>query len=291
MDYSFEVHRLLNRKRTSIAFIIPAFNEGKRISTVLNVLVNFPVLSEIIVVNDGSSDNTLDVMNYYARTYSKIKVVDIQPNQGKTNAVKKGIESSKSELISLVDADLQGLSHDYLYKMLYFVLSGEFDMTILDRGGDRMAPLGIAASWVVRFIGGERAFWRKDFEKVKFAKGSRYAIEQEINLYYMENDLSVRTIYCPDLKGEYQWNKKGLLPALESYAKITREIYKHSHTQNFYYQVGSIVEDRIEPLYKILKHSKVKKPVVGAIVATGLVVSIGTFLWLNLRRKKFSKDN
>lgn len=283
LDYGFETHKLKNRKGTKIACVIPAFNEGSRISKVLEVVVNFPLFDEIILVNDGSSDNTLEIMNYYSKLKSSIKVVDIQPNGGKTNAVNKGVKVSNSDLICLIDADLTGLRYDYLYKMIYFLLSGDFDMTILDRAGDRVSPVGWVQSWIARFNGGERAIWRKHFDKVKFGKESRYGIEQELNLYYVNNALKVRTIYCPELYCTFQFEKKGFIEGFKAYKKMFTEIYLNSKVKGFYIQVENIVEDRIEPLYKIMEKSYVKKPVVGVILAAGLVTSVVTFLWLNLK--------
>lgn len=283
IDYAYEVHKLVGRKGTKIACIIPAFNEGSRISKVLEVIINFPVFNEIILVNDGSADNTLEIMNYYSTLSSKIKVIDVQPNGGKTNAVRKGIKASTSDMVCLVDADLTGLRYDYLYKMIYFLLTGDFDMTILDRAGDRVSPVGWAQSWTARFNGGERAMWRKDFDNVKFSSLSRYGIEQELNLYYVNSGLKVRTIYCPELYCTFQFEKKGWIEGFKAYRKMFTEIYLNSKVKGFYIQVENIVEDRIEPLYKIMDKSYIKKPVVGAILAAGLVTSVATFLWLNLK--------
>ncbi len=283
LDYAYQVHKLKGRMGTKIACIIPAFNEGSRISKVLEVVINFPAFDEIILVNDGSSDNTLDIMNYYAKLSSSIKVIDVQPNGGKTNAVKQGIKASDSDMVCLIDADLIGLRYDYIYKMIFFLLTGDFDMTILDRAGDRVSPVGWVQSWTARFNGGERAMWRKDFDKVKFGKESKYGIEQELNLYYVDNSLKVRTIYCPELYCTYQFEKKGWIEGFKAYKKMFTEIYLNSRVKGFYIQVENIVEDRIEPLYKIMDKSYVKTPVVGAILAAGLVTSVATFLWLNLK--------
>lgn len=283
IDYAFEVHKLLNRKRTTISIIVPAWNEGARLPKVLEILTRFPAITEIVLVNDGSTDNTLEVMKYYEKRNRIIKIVDIQPNKGKTNAVHQGFNASNGEMVCLVDADLEGLKFEYLYKMIYYLLTGEFDMTILDREGDRMGPLGWSQSWVIRFIGGERAMWRKDFANVKSTEFAQYAIEQDINVYYVQNKKKVRTIYCPGLKGEYQWNKHGLINSLKRYAKMMKEYYVHSHISGFYYQVENIVEDRIEPLYKLMDKAPVKKPVVGAILLAGLVSSVATFAWLNIK--------
>ncbi|MCC7289637.1 glycosyltransferase family 2 protein [bacterium] len=284
IDYSFEVNRILNRKHVGISCVIPAFNEGKRISKVLDVVVSFPSFSEIVLINDGSSDNTLSVMNYYSQRNNKVKVVDIKNNKGKSNAVISGIQISKGEIICLIDADLVGLKYEYLYKMLYYILNKDFDMTILDRAGDRASPIGWAQSWTSRFNGGERAFWKKEFQRIPFEKNEGYLLEQVMNMHYVSNELRVRTIYCPELFITTQFEKKHLTEALKTYYKMFLQMYRYSKIKGFYLQVESIVEDRIEPLYKLLYKSKVKKPVIGAIAVAGLVTSIVTFAWLNFKK-------
>ena len=286
IDYAYEVHKILNTKDTKITCIVPAYNEGPRIGKVLEIVVAFPPFLEVIAVNDGSSDNTLSELNKYAKKYANLKVIDIQLNKGKANAVIEGVNKAKGELICLIDADLTGLSFDYLYKMIFFILNKEFDMTILDRAGDRAAIIGWSHSWVARFNGGERAMWKSDFLKMNIDKSSRYAIEQIINLYYVKSHKKVRTIYCPNLYGEYQYNKLGLIGGLKSYATMFIEVYKASHIKGFYFQVENIVEDRLEPLYKLMDKSnnKVQKnTTLGVILAAGLVTSIATFAWLNVK--------
>ncbi len=286
LDYAYEVHRLLKKNSTTISCIIPAYNEGERIGNVLDIALAFPCFNEIITINDGSKDNTLDVLKKYNKKYPNLKVIDIQPNAGKANAVVEGVNSSKCELLCLLDADLTGLSFDYIYKMIYFVLNDEYDMTILDRAGDRAAIIGWSQSWVARFNGGERALWRKDFLKIDIDRKSRYAIEQVINMYYVKKDKRVRTIYCPNLYGAYQYHKKGLVDGLKTYRNMFIEVYKASSVKGFYIQVENIVEDRLEPLYDILEKSKNKvqrNTTVGLILAAGLITSIATFAWLNVK--------
>jgi glycosyltransferase involved in cell wall biosynthesis len=284
IDYPHEVHKLLQKKKVSISAVIPAFNEGPRIGKVLDIVVTFPLFDEVILVNDGSADETLSVMQEYGDRYEKVKIVDLKKNTGKTKAVLSGTAKAKGKMICLIDADLTGLKYEYLYKMIYFLLTGEFDMTILDREGERVSPIGWVHSWTSRFNGGERAFWKKDFEKIKFDKKSLYGIEQIINLYYIKNGLKVRTIWCPGLYAALQFQKKGFLKAVAAYNKMHAEIYRYGRVKGFYAQVENIVEDRIEPLYKLKERTIHKKTAMGVIMAAGLLTSVTAFVYLNLRR-------
>lgn len=290
LDYIHEVHKLLKKKSVKITAVIPAFNEEPRIGRVLDIISTFPLFTQIILVNDGSSDQTIAVMKELSKSDKRVQIVDLKKNKGKTWAVVEGMKKCKGELVCLIDADLTGLKHEYLYKMVYYLLNGEFDMTILDREGERVSPIGWAQSWVNRFNGGERAFWIKDWKKINFKKGSLYGIEQEMNLYYVKNSKKVRTIWCPGLYGALQMRKKGFVKGLAVYRKMFIELYKHSRIKGFYIQIENIVEDRIEPLYKLKEKTRFKKTATGAIMAAGLLTSVVAFVLLNLKRAAIRRN-
>ena len=101
----------------SISIIIPIYNEEKFILELIEKIkkINFSQLNlfhEIIVVNDGSTDNTQEILS----KISGIKVIE-QKNMGKGSAVQKGIENSSADLILIQDADLEYDPQDY-YSLL-----------------------------------------------------------------------------------------------------------------------------------------------------------------------------
>lgn len=288
MDYALETHKLLNQNPISISAIVAAYNEAERISNVLSTLINFPLFKEIIVVNDGSSDNTQAQIDKFVNSKLNLKAIQITPNKGKTKAILEGVKQSSGKLICLFDADLSNLSFENIYKMIYLVLNGEYDMTILDRAGDRAAPVGWSQSWIARFNGGERAFWKKEFDKILFTEDNRYALEQIINLHYVSQGLNVRTIYCKNLSASLQTEKRGSINGIKVYRKMFKELYQTSKIKGFYIQIEHIVEDRLEPLYKFMNKSKkkvIKKSSLFVIIIAGLLTSTATFLWLNATKK------
>jgi len=100
------------RFRHSLSVIIPAFNEAQRISSTLQSTAEFLEEEgydwEIIVVDDGSSDDTVEVVAKFSRGGAWgnfIRVVSLHCNQGKGAAVRKGILSAKNAYCLICDAD------------------------------------------------------------------------------------------------------------------------------------------------------------------------------------------
>ena len=91
-----------------ISIIIPIFNEDQSILKVLNRIqetTESKTSFEVIVINDGSTDNTLKLLEDNPNLYNQL--ITYKTNQGKGNAVKKGLEVSKGEYIFFQDADLE----------------------------------------------------------------------------------------------------------------------------------------------------------------------------------------
>ena len=91
-----------------ISLIIPAYNEAQRLPGRLQQLLEgMPAAKpwEIIIVDDGSSDETLSIIQEWAEKYPCITTLSYQPNQGKGAAVRTGILSAAGEYVLFVDAD------------------------------------------------------------------------------------------------------------------------------------------------------------------------------------------
>lgn len=94
---------------TELSIIIPAYNEQRRLpatlSNVYEYLQSRGEPFEIIVVDDGSHDETADVVEKYSQTRPEVRLISYQPNQGKGYAVRSGIMAAKGTLLLIDDAD------------------------------------------------------------------------------------------------------------------------------------------------------------------------------------------
>jgi dolichol-phosphate mannosyltransferase len=93
-----------------LSIIIPMFNEAENVEATLNrveeALASFQGTYEIIAVNDGSLDNTLEILKRMESQNGKIKVVSYPKNIGRGMALRKGFEESSGEIVVSIDADL-----------------------------------------------------------------------------------------------------------------------------------------------------------------------------------------
>ncbi len=94
-----------------LSLIIPAYNEGGRIAQTLSVVVEYlraqTYAWEMLVVDDGSDDDTLAVARRFARAQGDLPVrVIANPHRGKAYAVRSGVLAARGKLIGFTDADL-----------------------------------------------------------------------------------------------------------------------------------------------------------------------------------------
>ena len=109
------VNHEADRTKTHISVVIPVHNQEKTISLLLSRIkgiLNSTLRSyEIVVVNDGSFDNTFGVLQKEEELDSHMKVISYTPNRGKGYAVKTGVIQSSGNIVIFADGDLD-ISHD-----------------------------------------------------------------------------------------------------------------------------------------------------------------------------------
>jgi len=112
-----------------VSIIIPVFNEENYISKVISLVLKADLgfddyQKEIIVVNDGSTDNTLNKINYFK---DRIKIINYQINQGKGMALRKGFKAATGEILLIQDADFEYNPKDYK-QLIRPIIEGRADV-------------------------------------------------------------------------------------------------------------------------------------------------------------------
>lgn len=97
-----------NNNQLYLSIIVPAYNEEKKIGKDLEMIYGYfntqKYTFEVIVVNDGSKDNTVQKVEEFKKNNPNVKLISYQLNQGKGHAVKTGVLESKGKYVFFVDA-------------------------------------------------------------------------------------------------------------------------------------------------------------------------------------------
>jgi len=116
---------------TKVSVIVPVYNVEAYLEKCLDSLVNQTLKDiEIIVVNDGSPDNSKEIINKYAKKYKQIKAYD-KENGGLSDARNFGLKKATGEYIAFIDSD-DYVSTDMYKKMYEKAVGGNFDMVVCD---------------------------------------------------------------------------------------------------------------------------------------------------------------
>lgn len=110
-----------------ISIIIPAYNAGKDIEKCLQSIISQEYRDfEIIIVNDGSVDNTKDICEKYVKLDDRIKLISTE-NRGAGSARNTGIDEARGQYISFIDAD-DYICQDYYTRMYEMLKKGNADI-------------------------------------------------------------------------------------------------------------------------------------------------------------------
>jgi len=141
-------------QRPAIAAILPAFNEADTIGGVLDVLCKVNLLTEIIVVNDGSKDETTGIVRAFMARDGRIRLIEHKKNLGKGQAIYSAWRSTQAPYLILLDTDLVNLNPAQVESLIVPVLDDKADMTLgLFWGGRFYTDF---AHWATPWLTGQR---------------------------------------------------------------------------------------------------------------------------------------
>lgn len=123
-----------------VSIIIPAYNEAKRLPATLHTMRDYLDKQawkiEVLVVNDGSTDQTESVVRNFASRWSVLRLVNNQGNYGKGYSVRHGALQATGKIVLFSDADLSAPVTE-IPKLIVPILSDNCDIALGSRGIDR----------------------------------------------------------------------------------------------------------------------------------------------------------
>lgn len=201
-----------------VVAVVCAYNEGPRIARVLDVLTKSPDLHRIIVVDDGSTDDTATV----AKSFDGVEVIEKSPNAGKGQAMKTGVLAAKdADVVVFFDADLQGLTTEHVHSLVEHVASGEYDMIVGMRDyGDKLTE----ASMGLPLISGERAVRREFLDLMPDQAWDGFGVEVWMNDTVARNGGLIGAVPLEGLSIVLKWEKDGARKGLAKMVDMAAEV-------------------------------------------------------------------
>ncbi|MBI3627849.1 MAG: glycosyltransferase family 2 protein [Candidatus Sungbacteria bacterium] len=203
-----------------ISCVIPAYNEDKRIGSVLEIASRHPLISETIVVDDGSQDDTKDV----AAKFANVHLIVHPLNRGKNVAVCTGVRASSGECILFLDADLLNLTEKNITDLIEPILSNSADVSISLRGNTPFLWRLIGLD----YISGERVLPRQmltdHLNEISALPG--FGLEVFLNTIIVEKSFRIKIVSWPNVASPYKYKKYGLWSGLRGDIRMMRNIFQ-----------------------------------------------------------------
>ncbi|MFQ3675008.1 MAG: glycosyltransferase family 2 protein [Endomicrobiia bacterium] len=188
-----------------ISIIIPVFNERNTIEEVIKKVLNLPLEKEIIIVDDGSTDGTREILEQLKIKNENIKVLFHKKNLGKGAAIRTALEKVSGEIVCIQDADLE-----YNVDEIVKLVEGFKDSSIEAVFGSRFLKtnpvvykkyyLGnkTITFFINLFYGGKLTdsytcykLVRSDIIKKLNLESKRFEIEAEISIKLLKNKIKI----------------------------------------------------------------------------------------------------
>lgn len=228
--------------KRGITVVIPAYNEAENIAEIIRHTLGYfkdkdwPY--EIIVINDGSTDNTGAIIDNIAKSNNNVKVIHHRTNEGYGSALRNGFQNARYQFLFFTDADRQFDVHG-LDVMFPLAATNAVDMVIGYRIKRKDPAMRKFLSWVYNSLVGFvfdlnvkdidcafKIFNKKIFDKIKI-RSNRFFINTEILVkakYYGFNIIEIGVPHFPRIAGKSTISFKYIPMTLANLFELWKEM-------------------------------------------------------------------
>lgn len=200
--------------------VICVYNEEKTIKNVIRSVYESLIINEIIVINDGSTDNTKKIIEQISLEI-KITAIHFDKNKGKGYAMAVGVENATNEIIAFIDADQTKIIPGYIDLMTSLLVQNGNDMVL---GYTTTSFLNLNIN-PLKILTGERTLYKKNIIPIlDKMKKSRFGVETLLYLHYASMDKKIKYTKLVGLKHKDKYKKTSFAEATTRYIKEGWEI-------------------------------------------------------------------
>jgi glycosyltransferase involved in cell wall biosynthesis len=207
---------MINHRK--LAAIVPAYNEAETIAEVLSVLKSVPLIQEILVVSDGSTDGTVDI----ARSL-RMRTIHLRENHGKGTAMAVGVAHTDADILLFVDGDILNLTGSLLEQLMAPVLAGTSDMNVGVR--NRGEIINAVQQRTGPLLSGIRCLRRQVFEAVPESHREGFAIETGLNWACAELGMRTTTLVMHNLRHLVKEKKRGMWRGMKARVRMFAAVF------------------------------------------------------------------
>lgn len=221
-------------KNGKLLAVVPVYNEEDIIEDTILGLKKINRIDEILIVNDGSTDNTKNVVENL-----NVKTINLDKNYGKGHAMNIAITTCDYDYIAFVDGDL-GLTSSEIEKLIYPVISNEVDFTIAKfpeaktvtnaKGGFGFVK-GLAKKGVYFYtkkeidtsLSGQRVYKKEVMDIMNYIP-NRYGIEVAMTIQALNGDFTFKEVPVNMSHRYTERNLKGFIHRGKQFLNILKTL-------------------------------------------------------------------
>ncbi|MDP1808575.1 MAG: glycosyltransferase [Actinomycetota bacterium] len=211
---------MIDHNKPRIALIVPAYNEEDRVGEVIAVAKSVKLIDEIVVVNDGSSDNTALVAKS-----AGVRVVNLPTNHGKGYAMQRGIRAVNADILIFSDADILGLREEHFLLLIKpLLVDAELMMTVGKFSGGRLRT--DLSQNLMPSISGQRALRRALIAGLPDLSQTRFGVEMALTRHAKSIGAKTFEVILNDLSHVMKEEKLGMVKGLSARLKMYQDMYR-----------------------------------------------------------------